>query len=575
MKKYFLLISILFISTNLIAQTVWNEVWNLQQVPFQIENSSSEYAKVISGFDTDEDGWGEFITGYTDLANNYVFMYEATGDNTYEMVWYFEFPLSASSYFGAAVGDADNNGIVDIAIGYPAVVSAENPNPPRVFFFSWNGVQGENKYGREQGDGTFTSSSETYFDVPVNTDWRPYSMIIEDVDKDDENEVVIGVRAGGRGREVLVASAVGDPSGGFGSWGVEYNYQHDENGSNYCTITGDLDNDGLTDIIEIVWWQLTLRMFEVTGPDTYEHVNDIETVYSAEGIDFGSVDGAAILDINGDGKNELVISGADDAAIEKRMFLIQNITDISTITADDIVEFYTFPTRIKPNGSPLASSGLRNMDVGDPDQDGKISLMIAGEKNGQIYDLEYKGEGDLADSSSWELTIAYDSFEEAAIELGDSLASSLTPRLYYGALAGDMDGDGLMEYVFNNYSTDKDIWANDMYVSIIEADKATDVATSNKLIPKELALAQNYPNPFNPSTTIDFSIPSTLNGSSTTVKLSIFDILGREVEVLVNKEMTAGNYSIKFDANNFPSGIYIYKLSAGAKAKTMKMTLLK
>ena len=52
---------------------------------------------------------------------------------------------------------------------------------------------------------------------------------------------------------------------------------------------------------------------------------------------FGSVDGAAILDINGDGKNELVISGADDAAIEKRLFIIQNITDISTITADDVV----------------------------------------------------------------------------------------------------------------------------------------------------------------------------------------------------------------------------------------------
>jgi len=574
MKNKLLFIAILLISSNIFAQTVWNEVWNLQQVPFQVENSGSEYAKVIAGFDTDEDGFGEFITGYTDLATNYVFMYEATGDNTYEMVWYFEFPLSGNSYYGAAVGDADNDGVVDIAIGYPAVVTAENPNPPRVFFFTWNGVQGENKYGREQGDGTFKSSSETHFDVPANTDWRPYSMLIEDVDKDGENEVVIGVRAGGRGREVLVASAVGDPSG-FGSWSVEYNFQQSENGSNYCTITGDLDNDGLTDIFEIVWWQLTFRIFEVTGPDTYEHVNDIETVYSTEGIDFGSVDGAAILDINGDGKNELVISGADDAAIEKRLFIIQNITDISTITADDVVEFYTFPTRIKPNGSPLGSSGLRNMDVGDPDQDGKLSLMIAGEKNGQIYDLEYKGEGDLADSSSWELTIAYDAFEQAALELGDSAASSLSPRLYYGALAGDMDGDGLIEYVFNNYSTDKDIWANDFYVSVIEADKATGVISKNSLIPDKLTLAQNYPNPFNPSTTIDFSIPSNYSGSSTNVKLSIFDILGREIEVLVNKEMTAGNYSVKFDAQNFPSGIYIYKLSAGMNSKTLKMTLLK
>ncbi len=106
MKKLLLVIFFLLITSSLFSQTVWNEVWNLQQVPFQVENSPSEYAKVIAGFDTDEDGWGEFITGYTDLTNNYVFMYEATGDNTYEMVWYFELPLASNSYYGAAVGDA-------------------------------------------------------------------------------------------------------------------------------------------------------------------------------------------------------------------------------------------------------------------------------------------------------------------------------------------------------------------------------------------------------------------------------------------------------------------------------------
>ena len=571
MKKALLLISIFLFTSTLFSQTVWNEVWNLQQVPFQAENSSSEYAKVIAGFDTDEDGWGEFITGYTDLDSNYVFMYEATGDNTYEMVWHFKFPFSANSYYGVAVGDIDNNDKVDIVIGIPVVVTAENPNPPRVFVFEWNGVQGENNYGRDQGGGTFLPTGETHFDIPENTDWRPYSMLIEDVDKDGVNELVVGVRAGGRGREVLVASVAGGDLSGFGYWVVEYNFQNSESGSNYCTVTGDLDNDDLTDIIEIVWWRLTFRMFEVTGPDTYEHVNSIDQVYAAEEIDFGAVDGASIVDINGDGKNELLISGADDAAIEKRLFLIQNVTDLSSITADDVIEFYTFPTRIKPNGSPLASSGLRNMVVGDPDQDGKLSLMIAAENNGQIYDLEYKGEGDLADSSSWELTIAYDSFESAAAELGADSASSLSPRLYYGALASDMDGDGLEEYVFNNYSTDKVIWPNDMYISVIEADKATGVTPVNSLIPETLELSQNYPNPFNPSTNIAFSIPE----NSGHVKLLVYDILGRVITTLVDEELTSGNYNIKFDASNLPSGIYMYKLSTKSNTKTMKMILQK
>ena len=211
------------------------------------------------------------------------------------------------------------------------------------------------------------------------------------------------------------------------------------------------------------------------------------------------------------------------------------------------------------------------MDVGDPDQDGKISLMIAAEKNGQIYDLEYKGEGDLADSSSWELTIAYDSFESAAAELGADSASSLSPRLYYGALAGDMDGDGLEEYVFNNYSTDKVIWPNDVYISVIEADKATSVEPIDELLPKTLELSQNYPNPFNPTTNIAFSIPE----NSGHVKLAVYDILGRIVTTLVDQEMTSGNYNINFDASNLPSGIYMYRLSTSTNTKTMKMILQK
>jgi hypothetical protein len=297
MKKLLLIIFFLFTTSSIFSQNVWNEVWSLQQVPFQSENSSSEYAKVIAGFDTDQDGWGEFITGYTDLDSNYVFMYEATGDNTYEMVWYFKFPFreSGDGWFGATVGDVDNNDKVDIAIGFPSAPTDDNVNPPRIFIFEWNNIQGENKYGVEQVDGTFEPTNSTSFDVPDNTEWHPYSMLIEDVDKDGVNELVIGVRSGDRGREVLVASVVGELSF-FGTWIIEYNYINQENGGNFATITGDLDNDGNTDIFEMVWNCFTLRMHEVTGENTYEYVNALEKLY---GSDFGSVDGMHILDANG------------------------------------------------------------------------------------------------------------------------------------------------------------------------------------------------------------------------------------------------------------------------------------
>lgn len=89
--------------------------------------------------------------------------------------------------------------------------------------------------------------------------------------------------------------------------------------------------------------------------------------------------------------------------------------------------------------------------------------------------------------------------------------------------------------------------------------------SSNKFL-----LDQNYPNPFNPSTTIKFMI-SDLGFT----KLTIFDLLGNEIETLFNEELSAGEYEVEFDGNGFPSGIYFYQLSAGNFIQTRKMILLK
>lgn len=87
---------------------------------------------------------------------------------------------------------------------------------------------------------------------------------------------------------------------------------------------------------------------------------------------------------------------------------------------------------------------------------------------------------------------------------------------------------------------------------------------------KGFALAQNYPNPFNPATTLRYSLPQNAK-----VSLSIYDITGREILVLVNEEKAAGTYSVKFSAGNLASGIYFAKLHAGTENNVIKMTLLK
>ena len=83
-------------------------------------------------------------------------------------------------------------------------------------------------------------------------------------------------------------------------------------------------------------------------------------------------------------------------------------------------------------------------------------------------------------------------------------------------------------------------------------------------------LSQNYPNPFNPSTVIKFSIPQ-----NNFVTLKVYDINGKELQTLVNGELSSGEYKYTLDASALSSGIYLYKLSAGAFIETKRMTLIK
>jgi hypothetical protein len=83
-------------------------------------------------------------------------------------------------------------------------------------------------------------------------------------------------------------------------------------------------------------------------------------------------------------------------------------------------------------------------------------------------------------------------------------------------------------------------------------------------------LAQNYPNPFNPSTSISFSIMK-----PEFVRLSVYDITGKEISVIVNQQLTSGKYNIDFNASKFSSGVYFYKISAGDFSNVRKMILIK
>ena len=103
----------------------------------------------------------------------------------------------------------------------------------------------------------------------------------------------------------------------------------------------------------------------------------------------------------------------------------------------------------------------------------------------------------------------------------------------------------------------------------------TAVMQNGSEIPESHSLGQNYPNPFNPNTKINFSIPSSGLSTGSNVRLAVFDILGKEVALLVNENLSAGNYSIDFNASSIPSGTYFYRLTAGSFTDTKKLVLIK
>jgi hypothetical protein len=89
-------------------------------------------------------------------------------------------------------------------------------------------------------------------------------------------------------------------------------------------------------------------------------------------------------------------------------------------------------------------------------------------------------------------------------------------------------------------------------------------------VPSRFTLDQNYPNPFNPGTTIKYTIAQTGR-----VSLRVFNVLGKELATLADGIRTAGQHEVKFDATNFPSGLYFYRLEAGGQTETRRMELLK
>lgn len=110
------------------------------------------------------------------------------------------------------------------------------------------------------------------------------------------------------------------------------------------------------------------------------------------------------------------------------------------------------------------------------------------------------------------------------------------------------------------------ILANEKDVTPYSEDGVVNIET----LPERFSLSQNYPNPFNPTTNINFELPQ-----NEQVRLTVYDMIGRSVAILVDQRMEAGSHTVSFDASNLASGVYIYRIEAGEFTATNKMLLVK
>ena len=321
---------------------------------------------------------------------------------------------------------------------------------------------------------------------------------------------------------------------------LQYNYTNVDTWFEGFAV-GDFDEDNTPEFI-IGGIHGKIAAFESTGDNAYQLIwhNEVSTnnAYMLTGTN----------DIDGNGKPELWIGG--DAYYNG-----VGITRLTCFEANGN-NSYEIVARVDLVG--IFSFLAYNIESVDVDNDGIDELMVCIDQNFLI--LKFNGN---QGNHSYELY--YIKMNDKALN-GENSA-------FWGATMYDLDYDGNEEILIDMDHIKENIGIR-FFASIYRPDSVTSV-NENPLIIDDFNLEQNFPNPFNSSTQIRFELPNT-----SLVSLIVYNLLGKEVTVLLNQELPSGSYTINWEARDeknysLPSGIYFIKLSAGSFNKTIKAGLLK
>ncbi len=520
------------------------------------------FGNIIAGVDFDKDGKPEIYACNTNAVDRayeiipriYKFEWNKTTAK-WDSVWSATAPIATQNTWPAlAWGDTDKDGRPEI---YWGVVNATVPisggtyqDVPRILVYEYPG-DGSNNMGVSDGLGGFMPNASTnilpYVPLaPLNI--RPIRFVIADPDADGKDELIFSDRASNvMNVGVLSVDIIPNSGGGTEKWTVEYS------GQGNAAFTGSsakYDIAVLNNVVYVFDGGTGGKVFGVKYSSGAWQTPKVQTGIAGGNASFK---GSKVVDINKDGKKEILVAEwlGNTKGQGAKVWLLQQVAD--TLVSTEIA-----------NLESLGAVRLNGADAGDVDGNGKLDFICGSRADANnsrrrpLFRVEYQG-GDIAAAASYISSVV------------DSA---------YGTKPGDLDvvtvanvdGDPEDEIIYTQGYPRTDA-TNDRMPIIVLDKKFTllSVEKENDIIPAQFFLEQNYPNPFNPATQIKFGITESSN-----IVLTVYDILGREIAVLINNEyLLAGSYNIKFNAGNLASGIYIYRLTAGNNVISKKMQLLK
>ncbi len=270
---------------------------------------------------------------------------------------------------------------------------------------------------------------------------------------------------------------------------------------------------------------------------------------TSEGIFRTSTDGAIWQQVN---------TGLTDLVINK------------AVTVDSILYAGTNSGmfRSTDNGTSWSTFGLEDIPVISLASMG--SELFAGTLNGIFITTE--------NNPVWQQSAFQDTLIRRLANTTSKLFAMTSSDLFYSDNYGNswiqIREDGLSNAEFNSLAVNDSLiflgtWGDGLWKSYL-SDVITNTAESGNSIVKDFKLYQNYPNPFNPSTKIKYSVPE-----SQSVKILLYDILGRELRTIINEYKRAGTYEVEFNADVLPSGVYFYRILSESYSDTKKMLLLR